>query len=76
MALGINANVVHGWRKLAREGGGLVAVVTSPAFLTVIIESALNNCLKPKPMRPDWPDHRQLGAAKPTQRPANAQQKA
>jgi transposase len=24
MAHGINANIVHGWRKLAREGGGAV----------------------------------------------------
>lgn len=40
MAHGINANVVHGWRKLAREGGGAVATAVTQAFLPVAIESS------------------------------------
>jgi transposase len=37
MAHGINANIVHGWRKLAREALHSVAAV--PAFLPVKIET-------------------------------------
>ncbi len=37
MAHGINANIVHGWRKLAREAAHPVAAV--PAFLPVRIEA-------------------------------------
>jgi transposase len=39
MAHGINANVVHGWRKIAREGGGVVAAPVTPAFVPLMIES-------------------------------------
>lgn len=39
MAHGINANVVHGWRKLVREGGGVVAAPAGPAFVPLLIES-------------------------------------
>lgn len=39
MAHGINANVVHGWRKLAREGAGTVAAPVTPAFVPLLIES-------------------------------------
>lgn len=39
MAHGINANVVHGWRKLVREGGGVVAAPVTPAFVPLLIES-------------------------------------
>ena len=39
MSHGVNANVVHGWRKLAR-GGGSAAVVKAPEFVPVALESA------------------------------------
>jgi len=39
MSHGINANVVHGWRKLAR-GASEVAVARSPEFIPVALESA------------------------------------
>jgi transposase len=36
MAHGINANIVHGWRKLARDGGQ--PALAAPAFVPVRIE--------------------------------------
>ena len=39
MSHGINANVVHGWRKLAR-GGSSAAVVMAPDFIPVALEGA------------------------------------
>ena len=39
MSYGINANVVHGWRKLAR-GGGDAPVVTTREFVPVVLEGA------------------------------------
>lgn len=36
MAHGINANIVHGWRKLARAGGATV-MGTSPEFVPVAV---------------------------------------
>ena len=39
MSRGINANVVHGWRKLAR-GAGEVAVVNRQEFVPVALEEA------------------------------------
>ena len=39
MSHGINANVVHGWRKLAR-GGSSAAVVKAPEFVPVALEGA------------------------------------
>ena len=38
MAHGINANVVHGWRKLARERGG--AAIVPRQFVPVALEPA------------------------------------
>lgn len=38
MSRGINANVVHGWRKRAREGG--VALAPQRAFVPVALEAA------------------------------------
>ena len=38
MSHGINANIVHGWRKLARER--LVRPATTTAFVPLAIESA------------------------------------
>jgi transposase len=38
MAHGINANVVHGWRKLARESGG--AAIMPREFVPVTVEAA------------------------------------
>ncbi|WP_022979679.1 transposase [Ideonella sp. B508-1] len=38
MAHGINANIVHGWRKLAREQG--VAQVVGPAFVPLAIPAS------------------------------------
>ena len=43
MSHGINTNVVHGWRKLAREGGGPTSL-TSPGFVPVTVEP---NCASP-----------------------------
>ena len=43
MSHGINANVVHGWRKLAR-GDGAVAVASPPAFVPVALEEAEVPC--------------------------------
>jgi transposase len=37
MSHGINANVVHGWRKLAREGGA-ASIVTRGEFVPVALE--------------------------------------
>jgi transposase len=39
MSHGVNANVVHGWRKLAREGGA-AAIVTRGEFVPVALEPA------------------------------------
>src|SRR5450755_3286308 len=39
MSHGINANVVHGWRKLAR-GGGEAPVVKPREFVPVVLEEA------------------------------------
>lgn len=39
MSHGINANIVHGWRKLAREGG-VGAMVTTREFVPVLLGSA------------------------------------
>ena len=39
MSHGINANVVHGWRKLAREGGAL-KMATPREFVPVALEPA------------------------------------
>ena len=39
MSHGINANVVHGWRKLAR-GGSNAALVKAPEFVPVALEEA------------------------------------
>ena len=39
MSHGINANVVHGWRKLARGGSG-AAVVKAQEFVPVVLEEA------------------------------------
>jgi transposase len=39
MSYGINANVVHGWRKLARVGSN-AAVVKAPEFVPVALEDA------------------------------------
>ena len=36
MSQGINTNVVHGWRKLAREAGG-ASVVSSHEFVPVAL---------------------------------------
>ena len=47
MAHGINANIVHGWRKLAREGGAVAAaeqfvpVTVAPAKLRAADERAI-----------------------------------
>jgi len=38
MAHGINANIVHGWRKLARRQG--TTAVVAPAFVALPIEAA------------------------------------
>ncbi|MBK7616772.1 MAG: IS66 family insertion sequence element accessory protein TnpB [Burkholderiales bacterium] len=38
MAHGINANIVHGWRKAARERSG--QAVTMPGFVPLAIEAA------------------------------------
>jgi transposase len=38
MAHGINANIVHGWRKQAREQGA--TPVVAPAFMPLAIEAA------------------------------------
>jgi transposase len=43
MSHGINANVVHGWRKFAR-GAGAVAVASAPAFVPVALEEAEVPC--------------------------------
>ena len=43
MSHGINTNIVHGWRKLAREGGAAAAVPQSE-FVPVALE--------PAPMQP------------------------
>ncbi len=43
MLHGINANVVHGWRKLAR-GGGEVAVARSPEFIPLTLQDASVAC--------------------------------
>jgi transposase len=40
MSHGINANVVHGWRKLARGGGGEAPVVKPREFVPVVLEEA------------------------------------
>jgi transposase len=40
MAHGINANVVHGWRKLAREASG-AAVAQPREFIPVALEAAV-----------------------------------
>jgi len=37
MAHGINANIVHGWRKLAREGSAAI-VARTPEFVPVRVE--------------------------------------
>jgi transposase len=37
MAHGINANIVHRWRKLAREGGGSVVGVKPLEFIRVAV---------------------------------------
>jgi transposase len=37
MSHGINTNIVHGWRKLAREGGSLTTL-TPRAFVPVTVE--------------------------------------
>jgi transposase len=42
MAHGINANVVHGWRKLARERGG--AAILPRQFVPVTLEPAPMQC--------------------------------
>ena len=39
MSHGINANVVHGWREIARGGGG-AAVVKAQEFVPVVLEEA------------------------------------
>ena len=39
MVHGINANVVHGWRKLAREGGA-GAIVRPREFIPVVVRAA------------------------------------
>ena len=39
MSHGINANVVHGWRKLAREGGA-GAIVRPGEFIPVVLQAA------------------------------------
>jgi transposase len=39
MSHGINANVVHGWRKLARGGSG-AAVIKAQEFVPVALEEA------------------------------------
>lgn len=44
MSHGINTNIVHGWRKLAREGGA-AAAVPQRDFVPVALE--------PAPMQPD-----------------------
>jgi transposase len=43
MSHGINTNVVHGWRKLAREGGGSTSL-TSRGFVPVTVEPS---CARP-----------------------------
>jgi transposase len=43
MSHGINANVVHGWRKLAR-GAGAVAVARTAEFVPVGLEEAAVPC--------------------------------
>jgi len=43
MSHGINTNVVHGWRKLAREGGGPTSL-TSREFVPVVVEPG---CVQP-----------------------------
>ena len=43
MSHGINANVVHGWRKLAR-GAGAVAVARTAEFVAVGLEDAAVRC--------------------------------
>jgi len=43
MSHGINANVIHGWRKLAR-GASAAAVASPPAFVPVALEEAEVPC--------------------------------
>ncbi len=44
MSHGINANVVHGWRKLAREAGS-VGAVSSHEFVPVALPGAPVQCV-------------------------------
>ncbi len=48
MAHGINANIVHGWRKLAREGR-VAASSAAPAFIPVAVEPKV---IEPQPREP------------------------